>query len=454
MDREGADFEAACKSISHRLGVVTLPLQMPIIKDETVCGSVDLLTMDCQYWRGRQAGSGSGGGGKGSSGGKGKGVDPSEMVDVVSLDSCEDPSLQTEAAAARQTLLDTLADHDDEFCEAMLMGMEEEAEEEDWQPPVEQVVAALRRVVGRRVPPPAGGGGGGGQDSEDSAAAAAAEVVVPVLLGASLRGFGVEPLLDAIPALLPAPTDRPKPCLEMPAAAGGKGGSSGGKEVATSVSDPLCALAFKVANDQHRGALVYLRVFGGSLTKGQLISATNGRAWGTNTTTNTTDTTTDDGSSDSSSDSNGSGSDGGGGNGMLAAAGGGSSGGGGNSGGGSSGGGGGGQKERVLHVFRPFADDFVPLKDGEGAGPGETVVCVGLKHVKTGDTVVAFKGPLHGAALPGIPVPQPVRGVLCVLWSCARLSHCLRKPQKKKLCNLNLLSTKITTTTTTKTNKM
>jgi translation elongation factor EF-G len=34
--------------------------------------------------------------------------------------------------------------------------------------------------------------------------------IVPVLCGASLRGIGVEPLLDSITAFLPSPLDRPK----------------------------------------------------------------------------------------------------------------------------------------------------------------------------------------------------------------------------------------------------
>jgi translation elongation factor EF-G len=34
--------------------------------------------------------------------------------------------------------------------------------------------------------------------------------IVPILCGASLRGIGVEPLLDSITAFLPSPLDRPK----------------------------------------------------------------------------------------------------------------------------------------------------------------------------------------------------------------------------------------------------
>lgn len=66
-------------------------------------------------------------------------------------------------------------------------------------------------------------------------------------------------------------------------------------------------------------------------------------------------------------------------------------------------------KERCLAVLRPLGDELRPLEDHEGgAKPGETVVVVGLKHARTGDTLVLHKGPLHAWALPGVPVPPPV----------------------------------------------
>eukprot|EP00613_Pedinella_sp_CCMP2098_P075005 CAMPEP_0171913532 /NCGR_PEP_ID=MMETSP0993-20121228/11777_1 /TAXON_ID=483369 /ORGANISM="non described non described, Strain CCMP2098" /LENGTH=639 /DNA_ID=CAMNT_0012547525 /DNA_START=43 /DNA_END=1959 /DNA_ORIENTATION=- len=394
MDREGAAFTAACKSIGERLGVVTLPLQMPIVtKDDAVVGSVDLLNMTCHFWSASngEASNGKQGAGANAEGGEVEVVNlrsSGAAAPVGLLDERQFSELRGEAEEARQALLDTLADHDDEFCEAVLEAMDSEAGSEG--PPVEEVVAALRRVVGKRAPPlpvPVGRLRGSGEEGEAGSAVLASPpppppvVVVPVLLGASLRGFGVEALLDSVVALLPAPGDRPKPTQLEESAAGGKGkrGATAEEEVVTEVAtgagDPLIALAFKVCNDQHRGALVYLRVFGGTLTKGQVLACCS--------------------------------SSGGGGGGSGAA---GSQGPGGVGGEDSGGGGGGMSKERVLHLFRPFADDFVPVQEGELVGPGETVVAVGLKKVRTGDTLVAFKGPLHarGARLQGISVPHPV----------------------------------------------
>mgnify|MGYP001289830862 CR=1 FL=1 len=52
IDRDGADFEAACKSLAARLGCTPLPLQMPIYhkQSDSVMGFVDLLTMKCHFW--------------------------------------------------------------------------------------------------------------------------------------------------------------------------------------------------------------------------------------------------------------------------------------------------------------------------------------------------------------------------------------------------------------------
>lgn len=53
---------------------------------------------------------------------------------------------------------------------------------------------------------------------------------VPVLCGASLRGIGVEPLLDSVSTFLPSPLDRPRPTgiVRVFKGSGGKGAGGGG----------------------------------------------------------------------------------------------------------------------------------------------------------------------------------------------------------------------------------
>ena len=126
-----------------------------------------------------------------------------------------------------------------------------EAEEEDrggpLYPPVDAVITALRQTT-------------------------VAGLVTPTLLGAALRGYGVEPLLDSAVAFLPAPEDRPAPTLRIKEGKGGKRGSdSQSQQLALGKKEPVCALAFKVAHDRHRGPLVYLRVYSGTLERRQVL---------------------------------------------------------------------------------------------------------------------------------------------------------------------------------------
>lgn len=51
---------------------------------------------------------------------------------------------------------------------------------------------------------------------------------VPVLCGASLRGIGVEPLLDSVSTFLPSPLDRPRPTGIIRVSKGGAGKGAGG----------------------------------------------------------------------------------------------------------------------------------------------------------------------------------------------------------------------------------
>jgi elongation factor G len=95
--------------------------------------------------------------------------------------------------------------------------------------------------------------------------------IVPVICGSAFKNKGVQPLLDAVVAYLPSPTD-------VGAVPGVNVDTN--EEVMCEPSDtaPFAALAFKVATDPYVGRLTYFRVYSGKLTKGSYdYNATKGK---------------------------------------------------------------------------------------------------------------------------------------------------------------------------------
>src|SRR6202789_31225 len=92
----------------------------------------------------------------------------------------------------------------------------------------------------------------------------------PVLCGSSYKNKGVQQVLDAVVDYLPAPTDVPS--IKTVNADGEPIG-----ERACSDDEPFAALAFKVINDAY-GALTFIRVYSGVLTKGaSVMNSTRGK---------------------------------------------------------------------------------------------------------------------------------------------------------------------------------
>ncbi|WP_406441142.1 elongation factor G [Streptomyces sp. NBC_01613] len=90
---------------------------------------------------------------------------------------------------------------------------------------------------------------------------------VVVLCGSAYRNRGIEPLLDAVVAYLPSP-------LDVPAVRGTFDGRE--QERAADPAAPFAALAFKV-NATSTGRLTYLRVYSGTIEKGDAVWDTGAR---------------------------------------------------------------------------------------------------------------------------------------------------------------------------------
>ena len=93
---------------------------------------------------------------------------------------------------------------------------------------------------------------------------------VPILNGTAFKNKGVQPMLDAVVDFLPSPVD-------LPPTEGTKPGKEDVLLRNADDSEPFSALAFKIMTDPYVGKLIYLRVYSGTLQKGDtVINTTKG----------------------------------------------------------------------------------------------------------------------------------------------------------------------------------
>jgi len=93
---------------------------------------------------------------------------------------------------------------------------------------------------------------------------------VPILNGSAFKNKGVQPMLDAVVDFLPSPVD-------LPPTQGTKPGKEEVLERKPADDEPFSALAFKIMTDPYVGKLTYLRVYSGTLQKGDtVINTTKG----------------------------------------------------------------------------------------------------------------------------------------------------------------------------------
>lgn len=86
--------------------------------------------------------------------------------------------------------------------------------------------------------------------------------LVPVFCGSSLKNKGVQPLIDAVVDFLPAPGD-------VPSIQGKHPKTEALVERHPDANEPLAGLAFKITHDGYIGKLVFVRIYSGTLHKGQ-----------------------------------------------------------------------------------------------------------------------------------------------------------------------------------------
>ncbi len=207
MDRSGANYFDAVRQIREMLGANACPIQIPIGAEEEFKGVVDLVKMKAYYWHDETMG--------------------------ADYDEAEVPSdLMEEAQEWREKMLETVAEFDDVLMEKFFEDPSTIAEED------------IKRAIRKGT---------------------LAMRLNPIICGSSFKNKGVQTLLDAVCAYLPSPADTESIT--------GTDLRNLNKELTRrpDPSEPMCALAFKIATDPYVGRLCFFRVYSGELKAGSYI---------------------------------------------------------------------------------------------------------------------------------------------------------------------------------------
>jgi len=205
MDRAGADFYKSVDSIRTRLNARPVPIFHPIGAEDAFEGVIDLITMQAVRW-------------------------DEESNGQKMLFSQPTGTLLHEAKAARDRMIELIADVDDQIAEKYLEGADISESE-------------LRAVLRRET---------------------VAMNIVPVLCGSAFKNKGVQQLLDAVVYYLPSPVDIPAVKGVLPRT---------GEEATRRAADdePFSALVFKILSDKHIGQLAFCRIYSGVLASGSYV---------------------------------------------------------------------------------------------------------------------------------------------------------------------------------------
>ena len=202
MDRVGADFGAVVEQMKERLGAHAIPIQLPIGVEDGFVGMVDLVEF--------------------------KAIVYSDELGQDYKKADVPPQLIEEAKAARDSMIEALADFDDDIMSRFLDGEEVS---------IDSIRSVLRKST-------------------------IALDIVPVLCGSAFKNKGVQPLLDAAVAYLPSPLDLPPTHGVDP--------DDPEKTILLETSEdaPLAALAFKIMVDPFVGRLAFCRIYSGKISNG------------------------------------------------------------------------------------------------------------------------------------------------------------------------------------------
>ena len=207
MDRTGADFDNVLNDVREKLGANAGAILIPIGSEEDLKGQIDVVNQKAIIFH-----------------------DDSKCGSTFSVKDLDGEQIEI-AAAAKEELIDQLADIDEELGEKFLM--EEEITPTD-------LKAAIRRTT----------------ISND---------FIPVSGGSAFKNKGVQFLIDAVIDYLPSP-------LDVDSAQGMVSEDDDTAVLAPSDDNgKFCSLAFKLWADKFVGKLVFFRVYSGTVAKGDMV---------------------------------------------------------------------------------------------------------------------------------------------------------------------------------------
>jgi elongation factor G len=215
MDKIGADFFNCVRMIQDRTGALPAPIQIPIGAENELEGMIDLVTMEEWVWDGEDLGA--------------------NWVKKPIRDS-----LKADADKWRAHLIETAVEMDDAAMENYLMDGAE--------PDVDTLRSLIRKGT-------------------------LAIKFIPILCGSAFKNKGVQPLLNAVIDYLPSPLDVVDYMGFKP------GDETETRSIPRRADDemPFSGLAFKIMNDPFVGTLTFVRVYSGTLSKGDtLLNSTKG----------------------------------------------------------------------------------------------------------------------------------------------------------------------------------
>lgn len=211
MDIVGADFFNVVDMIRDRLGKNPVPIQLPIGAEDDFVGMVDLIGMKAYIYKDDLG------------------------QDMEETDVPADMADQVEEY--RMAMIEAIAETDEDLMMKYLEGEELT---------IAEIQEGLRKAV-------------------------LSVAIIPVLCGTAYRNKGVQRLLDAVIAYMPAPTDVADIRGVLP---------DSEEEVTRPSSDdaPFSALAFKIMTDPFVGKLAFFRVYSGAVNAGSyVLNSTKGK---------------------------------------------------------------------------------------------------------------------------------------------------------------------------------